>query len=253
MTLYPASFHADSDSTFMPGPPEYEELMSTLENIRTSQIAQELPSISAITRFLLYNFAPRKRGSDEVAHPQSWHPNFDENGAAENSVSVGDFESLDNEEGRDIVQTYISDLLSPTPPTEEESLSKLLGYTVYLPRNKFSPAIPFSAELREMERREREIHLQRARDILGPEIWDMKERCEEIGIFHSELSVDQFFELVNGNTELEDMKRAVELKMRHFIAMVEENPHVFSAAEQARAREMKSKLGVKWEVGEREE
>jgi hypothetical protein len=150
-------------------------------------------------------------------------------------------------EGRDIARDYISDLLSPTPPTEEESLSKLLGY-------KINPPYPLRPDLREREARERKAHLQRARDILGPSISSTVMACQEIGIFHSELSVDQFFQLVNGEKELEDTKRAIELKMRHFVAMVEENEGVFSSAEQARAREMKTRLQeVKWEVGEREE
>jgi hypothetical protein len=234
MALYPAPFHADSDSTFMPDSPEYEELMSMLENIRISQPAQELPSISTITRFLLYNFAPTKQGSDEIVDPQSWHPGFDENAAVESSVLVNDVESFQ----KDIVREYIEGLLRANPETEEEALSRLLGYKVNLPRNKViraAAAVPIRAELREREERERKIHLERARDILGPGVWEMKGRCEEIGIFNSELSVDQFFQLVNGDDELEDVKRAVEMKMK------------------LRDWDRRGEDGVKWEMGEREE
>jgi hypothetical protein len=232
---------------------ERTEFISLLEEIRTSQTAQEFLSISAIAGFLLLNFLPWDSKTDWVLEARDWHPTVEELEDLEGSVLVSDLESLDDE-GRDIVREYISDLLSRTPPTEEESLSRLLGYTV-------NPPYPLHPDLREREARERNLHLQRARDILGPEIWDMKRRCEEMGLFHSELGVDRFFQLVDGGKEMEDTKRTIELKMRHFVAMVEENSHVFGVEERARAREMRLKLGeeerrwegVKWEVGEREE
>jgi hypothetical protein len=80
-----------------------------------------------------------------------------------------------------------------------------------------------------------------------------------MGIFHSELSVDRFFELVdadeNRDKELEEAKRKIELRMRHFVTMVEENEGIFSSVERARAEEMRQKLreGVKWQMGEKEE
>jgi hypothetical protein len=223
--------------------------MTMLEDIRTSQTAQELPSVSAIVRFLLPNL-------EWVVGAKDWHLSDDEGDAVDRSVfDIDDtsFQDLDIDRG-DIVREYIEGLLRPNQDTEEESLSKLLGY-------KINPPTPLRPDLHEREAREREIHLQRARDILGPEIWDMKRRCEEMGIFHSVLSVERFFELVdcNSNTEavLEDTKRTIELKMRHFVAMVEENAHIFGVQERVRAREMKARLGVwegaKWEVGEREE
>jgi hypothetical protein len=224
-----------------------------LEEIRTHPtVVGELPSVSDIARLLLLNFSPWDSKTDWVIEAKDWHPTIDELEDLEGSVLVSDLDIDD--EGRDIVREYIEGLLRPSPETEEESLSKLLGYKINAP-------YPLRPDLREREAREREIHLQRTRDILGPEVWDMKRRCKERGIFHDGLSVERFFELVDSNTnteaKLEDTKRTVELKMRHFVAMVEENEGVFSAAEEVRAREMKARLGVwegvKWEVGEREE
>jgi hypothetical protein len=208
-----------------------------LEDIRTHPtVVEELPSVSAIVRFLIVNL-------EWVVEAKDWHPSD----AVDSSILDIDDTSFQNLEGpseRDIAREYIEGLLRANPDTEDEALSRLLGYRVNPPNH-----------LREA--RERQIHVQRARDILGPEVWDMKRRCEEKGIFHDGLSVDQFFSLVSNGAKseamLEDTRKTIELKMRHFVAMVEENAHVFGVEERARAEEMRRRLGVKWEVGEREE
>ena len=56
--------------------------MTMLEDIRTSQTAQELPSVSAIVRFLLPNL-------EWVVGAKDWHLSDDEGDAVDRSDELG--------------------------------------------------------------------------------------------------------------------------------------------------------------------
>jgi hypothetical protein len=236
--------------------PDLLDFMNMLENIRTNPAVEELPSVSALVRYVIVSFSPHRSSVDYVLPPQPWHPTEEECRDMESAVLDMTPESFQNLDivppDLDLAREYISGLLRPNPVSEEEALSKLLGYA-------FHPPTPGRPDLWEAQARVRLVHLQRAEDILGHRVWDMQRKCEEMGIFHSELSVDRFFELVdadeNRDKELEEAKRKIELRMRHFVTMVEENEGIFSSVERARAEEMRQKLreGVKWQMGEKEE
>lgn len=155
---------------------EFSFPRDTILEILSSGAFDDFPSIHSLSHVALYNVSPPSstdihNASTEIAAIR----------AANTEIDISSLQRSSGVQPQEAAFEYITSQLSSHPPSRQESLLKVLGYSLL--------STPSASTL--------PIHVQRAQDLLGPEFVTVQEICEKRGIFSTPLNVDMFFALVS--------------------------------------------------------
>ena len=162
-----------------------------------------------------------------VDQPHDSNARFADVRAANAEIDISSLSKCSSIPSNEAAFEYVTSLLSSNPPSEVSRLLKSLPYALKTtPTGRTLP-----------------IHVQRARELLGPHIEQVRVMCRHRGMLNDSMNVDQFFALVS----LAERSGAQSQDFKNALGAVEKGIHTVLSERAARA-EFKGQVDEEAEV-----